>query len=62
VDAILPNDRKPLLPSVDNHDDLFAREASVRRAGYPRRIFDGRPQFSRPPLTEREHVEKHTRD
>ena len=40
VDAILADDLELLLDAVDDDADLFARDPSVRRAGYPRGLLE----------------------
>src|SRR5262249_52906711 len=40
VDALLPDDLKRLRHTVDEQHDLFTREASMRRRGYPRGSFE----------------------
>ena len=40
VDAVLADDLELLLDAVDDDADLFARDPSVRRAGYPRGLLE----------------------
>jgi hypothetical protein len=57
ADAVLPDDLKPLLPPVDDNNDLLAREPAMGRRGYPWHRFNGWSWLVWSSFAEGEHVE-----
>ena len=57
ADAVLPDDLRPLLPPVDDNNDLLAREPAMGRRGYPWHRFNGWSWLVWSSFAEGEHVE-----